>query len=123
LNESGDGRQRIRVTPRVKPDLDPLRLDSTAVPFTLEEVVLTNDDPDRRPIARVLIRFPGFRAWFEIIERASDPGLRARPQGIRSAHGGWGSSFTCSPVTYDAVCAEFVRWQADRPLDESRSAG
>lgn len=122
MDDREGGRRKIRLAPRVKPALDPVLLDRTVIPLTLEEIVIVNEDPEAKYVAQVLVRSPHFRAWFCIIRsEATDRRLIARPQEIRRASDVWATNFVCSMALYEAVCAEFMNWQTGQALDESRS--
>ena len=124
MDDRENVRRKIRLVPRTKPALDPVLLDRTPLTLTLEEVVITSDDSTAKYVAQVLVRSAHFRAWFCIIQSdMPDRELIARPQEIRRPSDVWATNFTCSMALYQAVCAEFVNWQADQALSESRSAG
>ncbi len=113
MGERDNARQGVRLVPRWRPKQDPLFLDLSVPPLTLEEVIVTNEDPDARYVAQVLVRWPGFRTWFNIVrlESAGRP-LVARPQEIRRANDVWASNFFCSPAVSDAVSVAFVSCRA-----------
>jgi len=113
LSERDHARRGIRLVGPWRPKQDPLFLDLSVPPLTIEEVILTNEDSEARYVAQVLVRSPGFRTWFNIV-RLESPGrpLVARPQEIRRANDVWASNFFCSPAVSETVSAAFVSWRA-----------
>lgn len=113
MGDHDNARQGVRLVARWRPKQDPLFLDPSVPPLAIEEVIVTNEDPDARYVAQVLVRSPGFRMWFNIVrlESAGRP-LVARPQEIRRANDVWASNFFCSPAVSEAVSAAFVSWRA-----------
>jgi len=113
MGDHDNARQGVRLVARWRSKQDPLFLDPSVLPLTIEEVIVTNEDPDARYVAQVLVRSPGFRMWFNIVrlESAGRP-LVARPQEIRRANDVWASNFFCSPAVSEAVSAAFVSWRA-----------
>jgi len=118
LDDRYNARRGTRLVPRWRPKQDPLFLDPSVPPLLIEEVIVTNEDPEARYVAQVLVRSPGFRTWFNIVRLESDGRpLVARPQEIRRANDVWASNFFCSPAVSEAVSAAFVNWRSSEALD------
>ncbi len=115
MDDRSNARRGMRLVPRWRPKQDPLFLDPSILPLTIEEVIVTNEDPDARYVAQVLVRSPGLRMWFNIVRlESADRPLVARPQEIRRANEVWASNFFCSPAVSEAVSAAFVSWHASQ---------